>query len=189
MPTHFIHPYTPAWKTEFAALRDRLMLALEGLAVHIEHVGSTAIPGLPAKPILDIDIIIEDKTLLGPISARLEKLGYTNRGDQGIEGRFAFRPSSDDTPDTPDQRTWTSHHLYVCYHDSLALRNHLLFRDALLADASLVNRYAALKQRLVQEEGMTREEYTRRKTEFILAVLAGLGLDDASLQAIERANR
>jgi len=78
--------------------------------------------------------------------------------------------------------------LYVCYADSLALKNHLFFRDALLNDRQLVEEYAQLKQFLLEETGLTREAYTIRKTNFILAVLAEKGFDEAELAAIRKAN-
>ncbi len=183
-----IRPYSPDWKTSFEKIETVLETTLKGLDISIQHVGSTSIPGLYAKPILDIDIVIENKTLLNEISARLEKIGYKNKGEQGISGRFAFRQTSEFTPATATKQTWQSHHLYVCFSDSLALKNHLLFRDTLLQDKLLAERYSALKMALVKEKGMTREEYTKRKTEFIISVLTSLGLDTNELNEIINAN-
>ena len=161
---------------------------LTGIPLDIQHVGSTAIPGLSAKPILDIDIIIEKPALLTEISLRLEKAGYISRGDQGIPGRFAFRQQSVITPMSPGQQTWMEHHLYVCYADSLALKNHLLLKDALLRDKDLVMQYAVLKERLSGQRDISREEYTRQKTAFILGVLQQEGLGDVELSQIRAAN-
>jgi GrpB-like predicted nucleotidyltransferase (UPF0157 family) len=86
------------------------------------------------------------------------------------------------------KQTWQSHHLYVCFADSLALKNHLLFRDSFLQDKALAERYSALKLGLVKEKGMTREEYTKRKTEFIISVLTTLGLGATELNEIANAN-
>lgn len=80
------------------------------------------------------------------------------------------------------------HHLYVCFTDSLALKNHLLFRDALLADKALCMQYAALKERLTGRNGISREQYTREKTEFILEVLRKQGMTTVELSAIRAAN-
>jgi GrpB-like predicted nucleotidyltransferase (UPF0157 family) len=183
-----IQPYNPDWKTAFEKIKNVLETELKGFDINIQHVGSTAIPGLYAKPVLDIDIIIEDKTLLNEITARLEKAGYLNKGEQGIAGRFAFRQTSAFTPATAMKQTWQSHHLYVCFADSLALKNHLLFRDSLLQDKTLAERYAALKMELVNEKGMTREKYTNRKTEFIISALTTLGLGTKELNEIAKAN-
>ncbi|HLO79595.1 MAG TPA: GrpB family protein [Chitinophagaceae bacterium] len=178
-----IKPYEPHWKTEFEKIKTVLESALQNIDVDIQHVGSTAIPGLPAKPILDIDIIIGDKKALDEVSSRLEKLGYINKGEQGIAGRFAFRQGSEFIP-----ANWPAHHLYVCFSDSLALKNHILFRDALWQDQKLVEKYSSLKMALVNEKGMTREEYQKRKTEFIISVLKDLGLETDELNQITNEN-
>ncbi len=183
-----IEPYNPARKTGFARLKLALEQVLQGYPVDIQHVGSTAIPGLPAKPILDIDIIIKDLSLLNEISRQLEQAGYINRGDQGIPGRYAFRQRTSWVPAGRDLREWPEHHLYVCLEGCLALRNHLLFRDALLQDKSLVMQYARLKERLSGLNGISRESYTQQKTEFILEVLRNQGLPDVELSAIRAAN-
>ena len=183
-----IEPYNPEWKTGFDNLKLALEQELKGFDCSIQHVGSTAIPGLCAKPILDIDIIISNKALLDGISRSLENLGYKNKGEQGIAGRFAFRQNNAVTPLTASPKKWQAHHLYVCFDDSLALKNHLVFRDALLYDRELVVKYAQLKKELCEEPGMTREVYTVRKTDFIIAALQSLGLKATELQEINKAN-
>ncbi len=132
--TNFIETYKEEWKIEFESLKKCLCRILDGFQIDIQHVGSTAIPELFAKPILDIDIIIENKTHLDDISAKLEEVGYKSRGEQGVSGRFAFRQTSELTPEFNNSKKWQEHHLYVCFSDSLALKNHLLFRKALLKD-------------------------------------------------------
>jgi GrpB-like predicted nucleotidyltransferase (UPF0157 family) len=182
-------PYNPAWKTGFEQLKTALETLLDEPDADIQHVGSTAVPGLYAKPVLDIDIIIRDHDLLPVIAARLEQYGYLSKGDQGIPGRFAFRQSAVYTPATEKKQEWPVHHLYVCYADSLALKNHLLFRDALLQDKILADQYSRLKQSVAAYKKISGEEYTRRKTEFILSVLAKTGLSDTALKEIRNANR
>ena len=186
--TNFLEPYNTEWKTEYENLKWLLTTELEGFAINIQHVGSTAIRGLFAKPILDIDIIINNKTLLGDIAAKLKELGYISKGEQGIPGRFAFRQTSDLTPRTTILKKWQTHHLYVCFSDSLALKNHLLFRDALLNDEGLSERYSQLKRLLIAEPDMTREVYTKRKTEFILSVLMTQGVEKKELEQVKDAN-
>lgn len=186
--SNFIVPHNTAWKLEFDELRAVLLSLLEGYNIDVQHVGSTAIPGLLAKPVLDIDIIIEDKALIYGISKRLENVGYLCRGEQGISGRYAFRQQAVNTPQLKNLKGWRKHHIYVCYSDSLALKNHLLFRDALLNDKKLVEEYSQLKAGLIREIEMTREMYTRRKTDFIISVLTTLGLDQDELNEIASAN-
>ncbi|MES2727396.1 MAG: GrpB family protein [Bacteroidota bacterium] len=185
---NFIQPYNPDWKIEFEKLKQIFNKELQDFEIEIQHVGSTSITGLHAKPILDIDIIINDKKQLGDIAGKLEKLGYISKGEQGISGRFAFRQSSKLTPSTGIFKNWQEHHLYVCFSDSLALRNHLMFRDILLQDHKLAEEYSQLKIDLANEKDMTREIYTERKTDFILKVLAHNGLDKEELDEIKNAN-
>ncbi len=186
-----LEPYNPQWKTEFESLKRELERSLGDLNQYltIEHIGSTSLPGLSAKPILDIDIIIEDTSLLHKIEKILITLGYVSRGEQGIPGRFAFRQKSDLVPFTDTKRKWQTHHLYVCYANSLALKNHLLFRDALRRDETLLQRYAELKKRLIDDVTLTREDYTTQKTDFILSVLTQAGLSEKELEAIAKSNR
>jgi GrpB-like predicted nucleotidyltransferase (UPF0157 family) len=186
---NIITPYNPEWKTEFENLNQILTKELNAFEIDIQHVGSTAIPELFAKPILDIDIIINNKSHLQAIAEILERLGYKNKGDQGIPGRFAFKPTSDMIPATASNKKWQGHHLYVCFADSLAVKNHLLFRDALLRDNELVIKYSQMKMELVNEKGMTKEKYTKRKTEFIISVLKSSGVDERELKEIADANQ
>jgi GrpB-like predicted nucleotidyltransferase (UPF0157 family) len=184
----FIQPYNPNWQTGFNKIQKVIQSELSDLKIEIQHVGSTSIPGLFAKPVLDIDIIIEDKDLLCEITSKLEKIGYASKGEQGISGRFAFRQTSDFTPLTLSKKMWHSHHLYVCYSDSLALKNHLLFRDTLRSDYDLAERYSQLKKTLTRSSNTSREQYTKGKTDFILSVLATLGLNKTELKEINDSN-
>jgi GrpB-like predicted nucleotidyltransferase (UPF0157 family) len=186
-----IKEYNPEWKRSFDNIKMVLNDALKeySTVMDIEHVGSTAIPGMVAKPILDIDIIIKDKSLLSIVTSLLLNFGYINRGEQGIAGRFAFRQSSEYVPFTNPETKKQSHHLYVCYSDSLAVKNHLLIKDALMKDSQLVAKYSQLKMDLVNEKGMTREKYTNRKTDFILELLVKSGLDSNELDEISNANK
>lgn len=184
----YIEPYNPSWPLEFEKIKEVIAQALADLDIDVQHVGSTAIPGLCAKPMLDIDIIIEHKHLLQDLVTRLVKLGYISKGEQGIPGRFAFKQSSDFTPHTTENYTWQAHHLYVCYADSLALKNHVLFRDTLRNHPEVVQQYASVKMELVDELQLTREEYTVKKTDFILSVLSAAGLNEEDLAAIKKAN-
>ena len=186
--TDLIQPYDPHWKTEFEQLKQVFSNELIGFEIDIQHVGSTAIPGLCAKPVLDVDIILHNKSMLEQVTVILERIGYVSKGEQGIEGRFAFRQRAVFTPITSTQQQWQAHHLYVCFADSLALKNHLLFRDALLQNNQLVEQYSELKLALLNEHGITREEYTKRKTAFILSVLSRAGFSEEERTEIAKAN-
>jgi GrpB-like predicted nucleotidyltransferase (UPF0157 family) len=153
--------YDPAWPATFELLRDRVAPVLGDLAVGIEHVGATAVPGLAAKPIVDIDVVIRPDTDLAEIVQRLATLGYVHLGDLGITGREAFRAA----PDLP------RHHLYVCAAGGAALQAHLILRDTLRADPALATAYGALKYELAERFRDDRDSYTEGKTPFITSVL------------------
>lgn len=180
--------YNPQWKTNFEQLQQILLQLLDGLPVTIEHVGSTSIPGMYAKPILDIDIILHQKEFLTTVSTRLEQAGYRSKGEQGIAERFAFAQTDKFTPATGFNEPWQEHHLYVCFSGSLALKNHLFFRNTLLQQPERASQYAQLKKQLATEPGMTRQRYNHRKTEFILSVLALNGFTKEELLEIKKAN-
>ena len=156
-----VSPYDPAWPALFQALRDRLTAALGALAVEIHHVGSTAVSGLAAKPIIDTDVVIAAASHLPLAAERLTALGYVDKGEQGVAGRRAFRPPAD----AP------AHHLYVCVQDSPELTRHLAFRDHLRADPETCAAYAQLKLALAERFGSDRESYTAAKTTFVEATL------------------
>jgi GrpB-like predicted nucleotidyltransferase (UPF0157 family) len=155
--------YDPGWPVRFARLRDTLAAALGRLAVRIEHVGSTAVPGLAAKPIIDLDVVIAARTDLPAIIERLRPVGYAHQGDLGVGGREAFVAPSGGP----------SHHLYVCAADSAALARHLILRDLLRADPEAAGAYADLKRTLAARHRHDRAAYTDAKTAFIEALLAG----------------
>jgi GrpB-like predicted nucleotidyltransferase (UPF0157 family) len=150
--------YDPDWPEEFERLRGRAASAMGEVAVSIEHVGSTAIPGLAAKPVIDLVIVVRPGDV-GAAIDRLAAIGYVHRGDLGVEGREAF-----DVP--PGERR---HHLYVCAVDSGELRAQLAFRDRLRNEPELASAYADLKQRLASRFRDDREAYTEAKTEFVTA--------------------
>jgi GrpB-like predicted nucleotidyltransferase (UPF0157 family) len=158
-----VAPYDPAWPATFARIRERIAPALGELAVGIEHVGSTAVPGLDAKPIVDLDVVVRPEQDLAVVVERLAALGYEHLGDLGILEREAFRaPAGDDLP---------RHHLYVCPAGSAALSAHLILRDELRADPETASEYGALKRDLAARYHADRDAYTEGKTHFITAVL------------------
>lgn len=107
-------PYSVNWATEFEKLKSVFQNCLKTLIRGIEHVGSTAVPGLSAKPIIDIDIIISNKEQFDEIKSTLKKLGYTYCGEMGIPGREAFKRDDQLTPMDGSGYLWYEHHLYVC---------------------------------------------------------------------------
>ena len=115
---------------------------------------------------MDIDIVINDVSLFPQVCARLEKMGYIYQGNQGIEGREAFKINANEllNINTPP------HHLYVCSLDSIELMRHLAFRDYLRQHTEEAKAYELLKKSLSATVN-TREEYTEGKTEFVESIL------------------
>lgn len=157
-------PYDPAWPDRFAALAARVAAACArppAVAVRVEHVGSTAVPGLAAKPVIDLDVVGAPGDL-ARATARLAALGYAPKGDQGIPGRAAFRPPAGEPP----------HHLYLCTPDTPAYRDHVRFRDHLRAHPRVAAEYGALKQALAARHAGDRDAYQAAKGAFVAAVTA-----------------
>ncbi|MEZ5426320.1 MAG: GrpB family protein [Pyrinomonadaceae bacterium] len=167
--------HDPDWKGEFAALRAVFERSLDDLILGIEHVGSTAVPGLLAKPILDIDIVMRDYSVFPPIVEKLSELGYEHKGDQGIPGREAFKPKSGPAPVVVPPRAFMRHHLYVCPASGAELRRHLNFRDALLARGDLRREYEKMKASIAERSNGDKGIYAKIKEaecrEFVERVL------------------
>ena len=144
-----VENFNPDWKNWFQSLHATIWPAVQPWALSVEHVGSTSVAGLAAKPIIDIDIIVKDVKSLAPVILALEKIGYIHRGNLGIEGREAFR-----IPSTSSIK----HNLYVCIQDCLALRNHLILRNFLNENEQARNEYGKLKTRLA-ESVLSIDEY------------------------------
>jgi GrpB-like predicted nucleotidyltransferase (UPF0157 family) len=170
-------PYDPDWPMRFLGIRADIGAALGVVpVVAIEHVGSTSVPGLAAKPVIDVDVIVNRPDLMAAIGA-LERIGYRHRGDLGIADRHSLAPPND------GQRR----NVYVVVEGSLALRNHLAVRDALRSDRALRSRYGALKRRLVGQTDDI-DTYVAGKTRLLLSILRGAGFTDDELAAVRAAN-
>jgi GrpB-like predicted nucleotidyltransferase (UPF0157 family) len=165
--------YDSLWPLTFAALQFPIWEALRGVALSVEHVGSTSIPGLAAKPIIDIDAIVPSHADMRATIERLAALGYVHCGNLGIEDREAFE----------NPAGLPAHHLYACVQGSAVLVNHLALRDCLRRDPSAASAYGQLKKQLAEQfpaDG---------KTEFLLDLLRSAGVPDTDLLTIRYANR
>lgn len=138
-PQPLVKVYDPAWADWFAQLRDWLAPALGDAAIAIEHVGSTAVPGLAAKGIIDIDIVVPMGGLDAVIE-RLATLGYIHSGNQGVPSREAFNLA-----DEQKKASLPVHHLYACREDSPELARHLFFREWMKTHAADREEYAHKK--------------------------------------------
>ena len=130
--------HDPEWADWFRTLHDLIWPAVEDLALRIDHVGSTSVPGLAAKPTIDMDIVVAHVADAPGVVARLAEIGYRWRGDLGVEGREAFRLLEDDGR--------PPHNLYLVVEGNRAHLDHLLLRDLLREDPDARERYAAVKR-------------------------------------------
>jgi len=166
--------HDPNWATEFIALKAVLAETLGSLALDIVHVGSTAIPDLLAKPILDIDVVMRAYSEFPAIIGALQTLGYEHAGDQGIHEREAFRAKGI-APDVPRAAGWMPHHLYVCPVQGRELQRHVRFRDVLRQHEGLRREYEVIKQSIAARAGGDRRHYAEIKErecrEFVERVL------------------
>lgn len=161
-------PYDNAWKSAFSEIKAELMDAIGDLVIGIEHVGSTSVEGLSAKPCIDIDVIIPDYAFFDEVVRKLAAIGYIHEGDLGIQDREAFAYK--------DKPHLQSHHLYVCPQASAELRRHLVFRDFLRANPDAVRRYSEVKETAAQLFPDSIDQYMAYKAPCIEALYKTCGL-------------
>jgi GrpB-like predicted nucleotidyltransferase (UPF0157 family) len=159
--------YQTDWPALFIRERDVLCQDLGNLVLNIQHVGSTAVPGLAAKPILDIAVAVAAVEVIPQCRQPLCSLGYIDRGDAGKDGGYLFVKES-----TPNLRT---HHLHVVTKDDPQWGNYLRFRELLREHEAPRTAYATLKQSLQMRFVHDRKAYTAAKEAFICAVLRKMG--------------
>lgn len=149
--------HDPTWAELFERERTLLAPIFDGRAVGIEHIGSTAVPGLCAKPIVDVLVGVRELTLSREQVEAMEGLGYEFLGEHGLPGRLFFRKHP------------RTHHVHVVEHGGQIWERQLTFRDALRSDAEERRRYEEFKRRLAAE-GHPRDVYSDLKTPFIREV-------------------
>jgi len=171
--------YDPAWPEVFAQIRARVWPAVRGIALRVEHVGSTSVPGLRAKPVIDACVVVASRGEVPACIQALAGIGYAHRGDLGFPDREAFR-----RPDGLPR-----HHLYLSPQDSLSLKNHLGFRDYLRAHPGAAREYGALKASLARRFPTDIDRYIVGKTDFVLRILEAVGLTRDELAEIRRLNQ
>ena len=131
-------PYDKAWKSAFEEIKKEIERVIGDLIIGIEHVGSTSVEGLSAKPIIDIDVVIKDYSVFATVVQKLETIGYIHEGDLGIKDRAAFKYSN--------KPHLQKHHLYVCPQYSEELHRHVTFRDYLKNNREAVKKYSLVKE-------------------------------------------
>ena len=153
-------PYDELWPREFAVEAARIEAAYDELPIRLEHIGSTSIPGMSAKPVIDILAGCPANANRAPYVAACKQLGYVHRGNNGIPGRNYFVRGSP-----------RSHQVHLVSWSSALWRDHVLFRDYLRAHADVARQYEELKRQLAITFADDRRAFSDAKAPFIRAVL------------------
>jgi GrpB-like predicted nucleotidyltransferase (UPF0157 family) len=186
-----IIPHDPTWVTQFATGKASLDVILSGIPIHsIEHVGSTSIPGLPAKPVLDIDIIIPASSLPSARAA-LVTAGYFDCGEMNMPGRFAFRQpvyGAKDAAFGTSENGEMRRNTYLMIEGCVALRNYLDLERMLAVDEGVRREYGTLKTELADKEWNTIGGYSFSKTKMICEILEKAGWSEKDLEEVRICN-
>ncbi len=153
-------PHDPSWHDEYLKERERIITALGDRILSLEHIGSTSINGIFAKPIIDMAVGVKSFDDGFACIAPLESIGYLFVGESGVPGRHYFRTNSE----------FVLHHIHMFAIDSQLYANHILFRDYMNTHPDDAQAYSELKLSL-WKKNLPREEYTEAKAPFIEEVL------------------
>lgn len=159
-----VEPYNSQWPEKFAAEAPLIRQAMGDCAVEVQHIGSTSVPGLAAKPVIDILVGVSGPLEMSAAQIKaMAAIGYEYRGDAGVEGRLFFRKGGANR----------SHHCHVVSYGDSVWQEHLLFRDYLRTHPADREAYALLKQELAAQYGGAEQRavYTESKAPFIQGVL------------------
>ena len=137
-----VTPYNKTWKSSFEEIKAEIENVIGDLIIGIEHVGSTSVEGLSAKPCIDIDVIIKDYSVFNDVVNKLATIGYIHKGDLGIKDREAFKYA--------DKPHLQKHHLYVCPQHSEELHRYITFRDFLRENPEAARKYGSVKEAAAQ---------------------------------------
>jgi GrpB-like predicted nucleotidyltransferase (UPF0157 family) len=161
-PAVYLKPHDPRWAVDYERESAAIRMAMSDVFVAMYHIGSTAIPGICAKPTIDMLAVVRDVEALDARSPQMEALGYEVMGEFGMSGRRYFRKD-----DALGNRT---HQIHAFAVGSLQIARHVAFRDFLRAHPEYAKEYDALKQRLAAQFPSDISAYTDGKDEFIARV-------------------
>lgn len=159
--------YDSKWVNDFNQIKGEIEDVLKDLVLAVEHVGSTSVPLLAAKPIIDLDVVI-DQNDLKEVIFLLENHGYIYEGDLGLKDREAFRYEG--------KEHLRTHHLYVCPKDSKELKRHLAFRNYLRKHPNIVKEYGKIKKEAAKLEPNDIEKYCMYRSQIIEKIYKEIGL-------------
>lgn len=154
--------YSENWALLFAKEAEKLTRIFENNIVTIHHIGSTAVLGLQAKPIIDMMRVVKDITLVDQFNEKMQEIGYEPKGENGIPGRRYFQKGGDNR----------SHHVHIFQVGSNAIKRHIAFRDYLRKHPDVMKRYGELKEKLAQQFPYAIESYINGKDQFVKEIEA-----------------
>lgn len=169
MRTIIVEPYNPKWAKEFEKIKSEILPLISDNIISFEHVGSTAVVGLWAKPVIDIDIIVDDG-MVPIIIKKLAAIGYVHEGDLGIIGREAFSYKDE------DKANLMKHHLYVCHKDNAELKQHLAFRDFLRKNPEYCEKYSKIKIEMAKKYPHDIDSYIKGKEPVVMEIYKLCGI-------------
>ena len=162
-----IEEYNPQWKDDFVEVKNMIKSYIGHLIVDVQHVGSTSVDGLAAKPIIDLDAVIENENTLPEIIKILEENDYEYQGMMGIPGRHAFERKYHEK---------FRYNFYVCKSDAVGFIEHIALRDYLRVNENAKNEYAKLKKELAEIYKTDIDAYCQNKSSFINNILIKCGV-------------
>lgn len=157
-------PYDPRWPEQFAAIRDELSGIFGPLATGIHHIGSTAVPGMQAKPIIDVLVVVSDVRAVDALNAPMQAAGYLPRGENGIPGRRYFVMLAEDGENH-------ARHIHCYGPENPHIAAELLFRDTLRTDRNAFRRYERVKLEAAERFRFSPGEYEAYKTACVEDIL------------------
>jgi len=161
-------PYDKSWKINFGKIKEELLEAIENTILGIEHIGSTSVEGLSAKPIIDIDVVIKDYSVFDIVKEKLMLIGYIHVGDLEIKNREAFKYIG--------KEHLQQHHLYVCLQNSVELIRHITFRNYLRSNQGAVIEYGHVKEEAARLFPEDIDKYMEYKSPYIEILYKKCGL-------------
>lgn len=161
---HLLIRSTAKWIEDFNNIKREIDNALSGIDYTIEHVGSTSVPNLDSKSIIDIDIIFSSPEDWIKIKSGLKEIGYFHNGNQGIDDRDVFKRKENWENKILDR---IKHHLYVCPTDSKALERHILSRNSLRKNNWARLKYQEIKYQLAEKANQDKKKYARLKEPYV----------------------
>ena len=167
MRTIVVVPYDRRWPNEFNKIKKELLPIIGNLIITIEHIGSTSVPGLWAKPIIDLNIVIE-REMLPILIDKLASVNYLYEGDLGVKDHEAFRYSN--------KSHLMQHHLYVCTKDSAEHIRQIAFRDYLRKNPFDCEKYSIIKVEMAKKYPHDIDSYIKGKEPIVMEIYQKCGI-------------